>query len=125
MAEQVERDDVQALRGHRPRERLLHPAGHEQPVQQHDPLVARAVLGVLQPVAPAVGLDEELSDPLAHQHDGNLSAQARLTALITALSEAVTMLASSPTPHSTFSPTAHSTYAAAIASPPAESACSA
>ena len=50
--------------------------------------------------------------------------QARLTALITALSEAVTMLASSPTPQSTWSPTAHSTYAAAMASPPADSACS-
>ncbi len=34
---------------------------------------------------------------------------ARLTALTTAFSEAVTMLASTPTPHSTRSPTAHST----------------
>ena len=50
---------------------------------------------------------------------------ARLTAEITARSEAVTMLESNPTPHSTCSPTAHSTYAAAVASPPADSACSA
>ena len=52
-------------------------------------------------------------------------AQARLTALMTALSDAVTMLASSPTPQSTWSPTTHSTYAAAMASPPEDSACSA
>ena len=51
--------------------------------------------------------------------------QARLTAEITALSEAVTMLGSNPTPQRIFSPTAHSTYAAAIASPPDERACSA
>ncbi len=50
---------------------------------------------------------------------------ARLTAEITAFSDAVTMLASRPTPHSTWSPTRHSTYAAAIASPPADRACSA
>ena len=40
--------------------------------------------------------------------------QPRLTAEMTALSEAVTMLASRPTPHSISSPTAHSTYAAAM-----------
>ena len=51
--------------------------------------------------------------------------QARLTAEITALSEAVTMFASRPTPQRTWSPTAHSTYAAAIASPPEDRACSA
>ncbi len=124
MAEQVERHDVQPLRSHGPGQRLLHPARHEQAVQEHDPLVARAVLGELQPVAPRVGLDEELADPLAHQHGRNLAAHARLTALMTAFSEAVTMLASRPTPHSTLSPTAHSTYAAAMASPPALSACS-
>ena len=50
---------------------------------------------------------------------------ARLTALMTALSDAVTMLGSRPTPHKTWSPTAHSTYAAAGASPPDDSACSA
>ena len=50
---------------------------------------------------------------------------ARLTAEITALSDAVTMLGSKPTPHRTCSPTAHSTYAAAMASPPDDSACSA
>ncbi len=55
---------------------------------------------------------------------GRGPSQARLTALITALSEAVTMLASTPTPHSSWSPTAHSTYAAARASPPEDSACS-
>ena len=50
--------------------------------------------------------------------------QARLTAEITALSEAVTMFGSTPTPHRIWSPTAHSTYAAARASPPEDSACS-
>ena len=45
---------------------------------------------------------------------------ARLTADTTAFSDAVTMFASMPTPHSTRSPTAHSTYAAARASPPAD-----
>ena len=62
--------------------------------------------------------------------DGADGPQARLTALITALSDAVTMLASSPTPQRTsVSPSpsviAHSTYAAAMASPPALRACSA
>ena len=49
---------------------------------------------------------------------------ARLTALITAFSEAVTMFASIPTPQNTSSPTAHSRYAAARASPPEDRACS-
>ena len=55
--------------------------------------------------------------------------RVRLTAEVTAWSEATTMLASMPapqtTPASSPSPTSHSTYAAASASPPAESACSA
>ncbi len=49
----------------------------------------------------------------------------RLTAETTALREAVTMLGSMPTPQRTWSSTAHSTYAAATASPPEDSACSA
>jgi hypothetical protein len=53
----------------------------------------------------------------------------RFTAEATAFREAVTMFASMPTPQATTlfspSPTSHSTYAAAEASPPAESACSA
>ena len=74
--EQVEGHHVQPLRGHRAGERLVHPARHQQAVQQHDPVVARAVLGVLQPVAPTVGLDEELSDPLADQHGPNVALPA-------------------------------------------------
>src|SRR5207245_10999343 len=49
---------------------------------------------------------------------------ARLTALATAFSEAVTMLSWIPTPHRTRSPTAASMYAAAFASAPAPLACS-
>ncbi len=56
---------------------------------------------------------------------GGRVAQARLTAETTALSEAVTMLGSMPTPQRIRSPIAHSTYAAARASPPEDSACSA
>ena len=51
-------------------------------------------------------------------------AHARLTADTTARRDAVTMLGSSPTPHRISPPTTHSTYAAAIASPPEDSACS-
>lgn len=51
--------------------------------------------------------------------------RARLTALIIAFREASTVLPSIPTPHSTLPSTAHSTYAAAWASPPSLSACSA
>ena len=86
VAEQVEGDHVQALGGQRPGQRLLHPARHQQAVQQHDPRVARAVLGVLQPVATAVGLDEELPDPLATPtwravtSRASSGRQARLTA---------------------------------------------
>ena len=40
---------------------------------------------------------------------GTPSRSERLTAEMTALSEAITMLASRPTPHSTRSPSAHST----------------
>ena len=43
----------------------------------------------------------------AHPRRRRMSRQARLTAEITALSEAVTMFASSPTPHRIRSPTAH------------------
>ena len=50
---------------------------------------------------------------------------ARFTADTMALSEAVVIDGSIPTPHRTSSPTWHSTYAAAVASPPSESACSA
>ena len=51
-------------------------------------------------------------------------SRARLTALVTAFTEAVTMLASIPTPQTVRPSTSHSTYAAACASPPEESACS-
>ena len=67
MTEQVEGHHVQALLGERPGEGLLHPARHQLAVHQHDPLVAAAVLGVLQAVASGLGLDEELSDPFGHQ----------------------------------------------------------
>src|SRR5690606_32585066 len=50
---------------------------------------------------------------------------ARFTADTMALSEAVVIDGSIPTPHRTSSPTWHSTYAAAVASPPSDSACSA
>ena len=108
VAEQVEGHHVQALRGQRPGQRLLHPARHQQAVQQHDPLVAGAVLGVLEPVAPPS--DSTKNCPIRSLTNMDRTclgrppprlAQARLTALMTALSEAVTMLASSPTPHST------------------------
>ena len=46
------------------------------------------------------------------------------TALTTARSDAVTMLASSPTPHRVLPPMRASTYAAARASAPSPSACS-
>ena len=68
VAEQVEGDHVQALGGQRPGERLLHPARHQLAVQQHHPGVAGAVLGVLEPVAPVLGLEEELADALGDQH---------------------------------------------------------
>ena len=72
MAEQVEGHHVEAFGGQRPGQWLLHPARHQLPVQQHDPPVAAAVLGVLQAV-PAAGIgDEELPDPLGDQHDGEI-----------------------------------------------------
>ena len=40
VAEQVEGDDVQALGGERPGERLVHPARHQLAVEQHHPGVA-------------------------------------------------------------------------------------
>jgi hypothetical protein len=43
-------------------------------VHQHDPLVAAAVLGVLQAVASGLGLDEELSDPFGHQRGRGLAS---------------------------------------------------
>src|SRR5215213_7553744 len=59
---------------------------------------------------------------------GKLYQPTRLMAEVTALSEAVTMFASIPTPQTTTlsssSPTSHSTYAAASASPPEDNACS-
>ena len=130
VAEQVEGHHVQAVSREGPRQRLVHPARHQLPVQQHHPVVAGAVLGVLEAVATTVGMaEEELPNALGDQHGAaNLrrpsGLAARLTALITALRLAVTMLASSPTPQRICSPTAHSTYAAAMASPPALSACS-
>lgn len=50
---------------------------------------------------------------------------ARFTAEMIAFSDAVVIDGSMPTPQRVWSPTAHSTYAAAVASPPADSACSA
>ena len=66
--EQVEGHHVEPLRGERPRQWLLHPSRHQLAVQQHHPRVARAVLGVLEPVAAGLALEEELADPLGHQH---------------------------------------------------------
>ncbi len=66
--ERVEGHHVQALGRQRVRQGLLHPSGRELGGQQHDPRVARAVLGVLEPVAAGVRLDEELPDLLRHQH---------------------------------------------------------
>ena len=51
MTEQVEGHHVQPLGGQGPRQRLLHPARHQLAVEQHDPVRAGAVLGVLEPVA--------------------------------------------------------------------------
>jgi hypothetical protein len=51
--------------------------------------------------------------------------RARFSAESTARSEAVTVFASMPTPHQTRPPISHSTYAAAWASLPGRSACSA
>ena len=50
VAEQVEGDHVESLGRERPGQRLLHPARHQLAVQQHDPGVAGAVLGVLEAV---------------------------------------------------------------------------
>src|SRR6478736_4168775 len=68
VTEEIEADHVQAGRGQHARQRLLHPAGHQLARHQHDPGVAGAVLGELEPVAARLGLEEELSDPLRHQH---------------------------------------------------------
>jgi hypothetical protein len=71
VAEQVEGDDVQPLGRERPGERLVHPARHELPVEQHHPRVAGAVLRVLETISLA---EEELADPLGDQHLRNPSA---------------------------------------------------
>ena len=63
VAEQVQGDDVEALPGDRAGQRLVHPPRHQLAVQQDDPALAGAVLGVLQ----AVALDEELPDALRHE----------------------------------------------------------
>src|SRR6478735_10207699 len=68
VTEEIEADHVQAGRGQHARQRLLHPAGHQLARDQHDPGVAGAVLGELEPVAARLGLEEELTDPLRHQH---------------------------------------------------------
>ncbi len=68
MAEQVEGDHVQPLGGQRAGQRLVHPARHQLPVEEHHPAVARAVLGELEPVAPGARVDEELADALGDQH---------------------------------------------------------
>ena len=74
---------------------------------------------------PGNGTTFTITLPLARNPQPLRALQARLTAEMTALREAVTMFASTPTPQSSSSPTAHSTYAAASASPPEERACSA
>jgi hypothetical protein len=63
VAEEVDGDDVEAGAGDLAGERLLHAAWHQLAVDEHDPLLARPVLGVLHPVV----VDEELPDPLRHQ----------------------------------------------------------
>ena len=68
-----------------------------------------------------------------HLDDAHLSlssvacstAAARLTAEETAFREARGVDESMPIPHSTWASIAHSRYAAALASPPADNACSA
>ncbi len=71
VAEEVEGHHVQTLGGQRAGQRLLHPARHQLAVQQDDPAVPAAVLGVLQAVASRVALDEELPDPLGDQSGGH------------------------------------------------------
>ena len=48
------------------REWLVHPAWHQLRVDEHDPALTPAVLGVLQPVA----VVEELTYPLRNQRHG-------------------------------------------------------
>ena len=71
MAEQVQGHHVQPLRGQRPRQRLVHPPGHQLSVQQHDPGVAGAVLGVLEPVATGFALFTLVFSSLLHSEKYN------------------------------------------------------
>ena len=73
VTEQVDRHHVGPGAGQVARQRLVHPAGHQLSVDQHDPPVAAAVLGVLQPVA----VVEELADPLRNQGHEVTFARAR------------------------------------------------
>ena len=74
VAEQVEGDHVEALGGQPAGQRLVHPARHQLAVQQHDPPVPGAVLGVLQPVAAGVVVEEELPDAFGDQHARSVGA---------------------------------------------------
>ena len=75
VAEEIEGDHVGAASGQVARKRLVHPAWHQLPVEEHDPAVAAAVLGVLQPVA----VVEELTDPLRNQgHGGHFGTRGTL-----------------------------------------------
>ena len=73
VAEQVEGHHVQPLAGERARERLVHPARHQLAVEQHDPVGAGAVLGVLEPLLARAAVEEELPDPLGDQHGAKSS----------------------------------------------------
>ena len=48
VAEQVQRDDAVAACGQRPRQRLVHPARQQQPVEQDDDAIPVAELVVRQ-----------------------------------------------------------------------------
>ena len=72
VAEHVHGQHVRPGGGQVAREGLVHPARHQLPVHEHDPAVAAAVLGVLQPVA----VVEELADPLRNQGHGVTLARA-------------------------------------------------
>ena len=75
---------------------------------QHDALVA---VQAHPPILPrSLHTHRSRTRPRCMQRSrvGHYDEAARLTALTTALSEAVTMLGSMPTPHRTRSPTAHS-----------------
>jgi len=63
MSEQVDRHYMEAVGRDRPSQWLLHPSRHQLAMDQHHPVAAGAVLGVLDTVV----VEEELTDALGHR----------------------------------------------------------